>query len=328
MFRKIIQILEYARCFSSPMTFMSWLIIFVYSLSDSGNIFYGILSLIGLCFVHLGTNLVDDFVDYKYLMKSLDFDKEAYLANSQETKCRYLISGLMSERELLGIICFFMAIGSVIGLYLFLKCGIGILYFALIGGIIALLYPFASRIYLSEVLIAIAYGPALFGGVYYAMTGTYSTDALILSIPSTIITVVLSYIHTIMDYELDINEGKKTIANLFDSQLDSLVILKLLLICAYVSVALVCIFDIADWQVFLTLLTIPLAVDLYKSLEMFSDNPEAMQDRKWYHFPMENWKRLEERNETSFMMRMYQSRNLMMYFSLFLTLGIVISLLI
>ena len=328
MYRKIFQILEYARYFSLPMTFMSWLIIFAYSLSDSRNIFYGILALIGICFVHLGTNLTDDFIDYKFLMKSLNFDKEAYLANSQKTKCRYLISDLISEKELLGIISFFMAMGSLIGLYLFMECGIGILYFALAGGIIAILYPFASRICLSEVLIAIAYGPALFGGVYYAMTGTYSTDAFIISIPSTIITVVLSYIHTVMDYEFDLNEGHRTIANRFDSQLDSLIVLKIFLILAYISVAFICIFDIADWQVFLTLLTIPLAVDLYKSLEMFSDNPEAVQDKKWYHFPMENWKKLEEKNAISFMMRMYQSRNLMIYFSLFLTLGIVISLLI
>ncbi len=131
-----------------------------------------------------------------------------------------------------------------------------------------------------------------------------------------------------MDYEFDLNEGHKTIANRFDSQLDSLIVLKILLILAYISVVFICIFDIADWQVFLTYLTIPLAVDLYKSLEMFSENPESVQERKWYHFPMENWKRLEERNETSFMMRMYQSRNLMIYFSLFLSLGIVISLLI
>ena len=328
MFRKLFQILEYARYFSLPMTFMSWLIIFAYSLSDSGNIFYGVLALIGICFVHLGTNLTDDFIDYKYMMKSLNFDKEAYLKNTQKTKCRYLISGLISEKELFGIISFFMTMGSLIGLYLFMECGIGILYFALAGGIIAILYPFASRICLSEVLIALAYGPALFGGVYYAMTGTYSTDAFIISIPSTIITVVLSYIHTVMDYEFDLNEGHRTIANRFDSQLDSLIVLKVFLILAYISVVFICIFDIADWQVFLTLLTIPLAIDLYKSLEIFSDNPEAVQDRKWYHFPMENWKKLEERNETSFMMRMYQSRNLMIYFSLFLTLGIVISLLI
>lgn len=328
MLNKLFTILEFSRYFSLPMTILSWLVIFVYSISASGNICRGLLALAGICFVHLGTNLFDDYIDYKYLMKQLDFDKEAYLKNSQKTKCRYLISGLITENQLLRIVTIFFGIGFTIGLYLFLECGIGILYFALIGAIIAVLYPFASRICLSEVMVALAYGPTLFCGVYYAMTGTYSNSVLILSIPSTIITVILLYIHTVMDYEFDLHEGKKTIANRFNSQLDSLVVLKFLLISAYTSTILLCIPDIADWQVFLTFITIPLARDLYKSLADFSNNPEDVPERKWFHYPMENWNKLKERNELSFMMRMYQSRNLMIYFSLFLSLGVILSLLI
>ena len=326
MFNKILKILEYSRYFSLPMTIMSWLIVFVYAALNSGNIKYGLIALAGICFVHLGTNLLDDYFDYKYLMKQLDFNKTAYLENTQKTKCRYLISGLISEFQLFEILSVFFALGLLCGLYLFLKCGVGILWFALLGGLIALIYPLASRICLSEVMVALAYGPALFGGVYYAMTGAYSTEVLILSIPSTIITVVLLYIHTTMDYEFDLNEGKKTIANRFDSQLDALVVLKYLLITAYFSVLFLCIFDIADWQVFLVYFTIPLAIDLYKSLEDFANNPEETPDKKWYHFPMENWAKLSERNETSFMMRMYQSRNIMIYFSLLLISGLLLAL--
>ena len=328
MLTKVFRVLEFSRYFSLPMTIFSWLIVFVYSITDSGNIWYGLVALLGISIVHLGANLLDDFFDYRYLMQQLNFDKKAYLNNSQKTKCRYLISGLISEKQILCLISGFFLIGFLCGLYLYFKNGIGVLYFALAGGIIAVIYPLASRICLSEVMIALAYGPLLFGGIYYAMTGAYSNDVFILSVPSMIITVVLLYIHTVMDYEFDLNEGHNTIANRFDSQLDSLIVLKILLISAYISVVLLCIFDIADWHVFLTFITIPLAADLYKSLEMFANNPEETPDKKWYHFPMENWKRLSERNETSFMMRMYQSRNLMIYFSLFLTLGIVFSLLV
>lgn len=328
MLGKVIRVLEYSRYFSLPMTILSWLVVFVYSAACSGKIGYGIVSLIGICFAHLGTNLLDDFFDYKYLMKKLDFDKKAYLENSQKTKCRYIISGLITEQEILGIIFLFFGLALLCGLYLYLHCGIGILYFTIAGALVALFYPLASRICLSEIMVALAYGPVLFGGVYYAMTGAYSREIFILAIPSMIMTVVLLYIHTVMDYEFDLHEGHNTIANRFDSQLDSLIVLKGLLIAAYAAVIFICIPDIADWQVFLCFLTIPLAVDLYKSLAMFSENPETVPEKKWYHFPMENWKVLEERNETSFMMRMYQSRNLMIYFSLFLTIGILLSLLI
>ena len=129
-----------------------------------------------------------------------------------------------------------------------------------------------------------------------------------------------------MDYEYDLNEGHWTIANRFDSQLDSLVVLKILLILAYLSVIFLCVADITDWQVFLTYLTIPLALDLYKSLKEFSCNPSELPEHKWYHFPMENMKSFEENGEASFMVRMYQSRNLMIYFSLLLVFGMILSL--
>ena len=326
MLNKTATIMECSRVFSLPMTVMSWLVIFVFSMTVSGNVWYGILAFAGLCFAHLGTNIIDDYIDYKSLIKQVDFDKAEYLKNSQKTKCRYLINGTMSESEVLILCASYFGIAALIGLFLFFKCGIGVLYFALIGALIGILYPILSRICLSEAAVAIAYGPALFGGVYYVMTGTYSKEILLLCVPTMLMTVVLLYIHTVMDYEYDLNEGHLTIANRFDSQLDSLIVLKVLLILAYLSIPVLCIFDILDWQAFLTYFTVPLAVDLYKSLKDFSCNPEDTPERKWYHFPMENLEYFEKRGEASFMMRMFQSRNLMIYFSLLLTIAIILSL--
>ena len=326
MLNKTIAILECSRIFSLPMTILSWLVIFTYSAVDSGNIVYGIVAFIGLCFAHLGTNLIDDFFDYKFLIKQVGFDKSEYLKHSQKTKCRYLINGVMKESQLLGLALSYFGVAFLCGLFLFFKCGIGVAYFALVGAVIAVFYPLLSRICLSELAVALAYGPALFGGVYYVMTGTYSYEIFILSIPTMLITVVLLYIHTVMDYEFDLNEGKFTIANRFDSQLDSLIILKILLILAYLSLLLLCIFDILDWQIFVVYLTIPIAVDLYNSMSTYATNPDGMPKHKWYHFPMENMKLFEKKGEASFMIRMLQARNLMIYFSLLLVIAIIISL--
>ena len=72
MKKDAISIMEYSRIFSLPMTIQSWLVIFTYSLIDSGNVLYGILALIGTCFAHLGTNLLDDYFDYKSLIKQVN----------------------------------------------------------------------------------------------------------------------------------------------------------------------------------------------------------------------------------------------------------------
>ena len=321
MLNKLTTVLICSRAFSLPMTIMSWLVIFTYSALVAGHIRYGLLALAGICLAHLAANLLDDYFDYKSLIKQVSFNKKEYLKNSQKTKCRYLISGLIRPRDILILSFIYLAAASIIGLFFFIKCGIGVVYFALIGGIITILYSFMSKIRLSEFAVAVAYGPALFGGVYYVMTKTYSWDAIILSIPSMLVTVTLLYIHTVMDFDFDLNEGHKTVANSFNSQLDSLIVLKWLLILAYVTPLLLCIFDILDWQVFIVWLTIPLAVDLYKSMVDFSANAESIPEHKWYHFPMENMM-----NAPSFMTRIYQSRNLMIYYSLFLALAIILAL--
>ena len=324
MLQKDLIILECSRIFSLPMTILSWLVIFTYSLIDSGNIFYGFLCLVGLSFAHLATNLIDDYFDYKFLIKQVNFDKNEYLKNSQKTKCRYLINGLMKEVDIIKLIFLYLLIAFLIGLYLYIKCGQLVIVFALIGFIIAVLYPFLTRICLAEFAVALAYGPALFGGVSYVMCGNLSDEVFLLSIPTTIMTVILLYIHMVMDYEFDLAEGKKTISNRFNSQLDSLVVLKYLIIFAYLSLPILCVLDILDWQVFFVYLTIPMAKDLYKSLIEFSCNQESIPEHKWYHFPMENMKAFTERNEASFMTRIYQARNLMIYFSLLFTIAIIL----
>ena len=159
------------------------------------------------------------------------------------------------------------------------------------------------------------YGPLLFCGVNYVMTKTFSWEIFVLAIPTMIMTVVLLYIHSVMDFDYDLKEGHYTIANIFNSQLESLIILKILLVIAYVSLFGICIFDISNWQVLLGLLTIPLAYDLYKSMTDYSLDNKSIPEIKWFHFPMENMKRIEKLKAESFMIRMYQSRNLMIYFS-------------
>ena len=325
MQKKVSTLLECSRIFSLPMTVMSWLVVFTYSVINSGNAWYGILCLVAICLVHMGTNVLDDYFDYKSLIKQVDFDKKEYLKNTQKTKCRYLISGVLKESQVLELAGVYFFIASIIGLFFYIKCGTPVIKFALAGGFIALFYSLLSKIRLSEVAVALAYGPILFGGVNYVMTKTISWEIFVLSIPTMIVTVILLYIHTVMDFEFDIKEGHHTIANAFDSQLDALIVLKILIILSYVSLFGICIFDISDWQVLLPLITIPLSMDLFKSMTDYSLDNKSIPEHKWFHFPMENMEHIEKLNAESFMIRMYQSRNLMMYFSLFLTIGLILA---
>jgi len=324
MLNIITVIFDCSRIYSLPMTIISWLVVFTYALFESGSVIYGILALIGICAAHLGTNVIDDYFDYKFLIKQVDFDKQEYLNNTQKTKCRYLVSGIVSEKEILILAGTYFCIAGLLGLFFYTKCGINVLYFAAAGGIIGILYPFLSRLRLSELAVGLAYGPLLFGGIYYVMTKSISPDVFWISLPTMFVTIILLYIHTIMDFDFDLKEGHLTIANIFDSQLDALVVLKILIILSYASLVLLCILDILDWQAFLVFLTIPLAVDVYVSMKDFSIDTKSVPERKWYHFPMENMRTITRMGAKGFMMRIYQSRNLMIYFGLFLVLAIIL----
>ena len=65
LFQKTIFWLKAARLYSAPITLLSWLVIFVFALKQGGNILAGIISLFGISLVHLATNLIDDYIDYK-----------------------------------------------------------------------------------------------------------------------------------------------------------------------------------------------------------------------------------------------------------------------
>lgn len=324
MLNKITTVLDCSRVYSLPMTIISWLVVFTYTLFESGNAFYGILALAGICFAHLGTNVLDDYFDYKFVIKQVNFDKHEYLKNTQKLKCRHLISGMMSEKEILFLAGFYFFAAALIGLFFYLKCGNMVIFFAGSAGVIALLYSLLSRVRLSEIAVGLAYGPLLFGGVYFVMTKTFEPEVIWLSLPTMFVTIILLYIHTIMDFDYDLKEGHLTVANLFDSQLDSLIVLKILMILSYASLLLLCVLDILDWQVFFVFLTIPLAMDLYNSMKEFSVDSSSIPEKKWYHFPMENMRQIIRMGARNFMIRMYQSRNLMIYFGLLVVLAIIL----
>jgi hypothetical protein len=56
----------------------------------------------------------------------------------------------------------------------------------------------------------------------------------------------------------------------------------------------------------------------------FSIDTESIPEHKWYHFPMENMKHIAKIGAASFMIRIYQSRNLMIYFGLLLSIAIIL----
>lgn len=313
--------LECSRYYALPMTIFSWGIVFVYSVKLGGNILYGLIALLGICCAHLATNLFDDYCDYNNLKKVYDGQK-TILPNTQRGKCKYILNGSTSTKEVLTVVFIYCLIALIIGGYFYSLYGYPILLFVGTGAFIVLMYSFCSNHALSELFVGTAFGPLLFAGTYYVMTGVFSIESVILSVPSSIFTVNLLYTDTFLDKDIDKNEEKKTLVNLLGSDIKALYFQKGLLILGYLSLFLLPIFKICGWFILFGFITIPYAVDLIQSLYIYAKEPARVPQKKWYHFPFEYWEDIEENRSPVFMFRMYQARNLMIYTSTIITISI------
>lgn len=305
--------LKCSRIYTLPMTLFSWLIIFCYAIKNNGNWFYGVVALFGICCCHLATNLFDDFIDFKLLKKRSVGDKVT-LPNTQKGKCAYLLNGSTTQGVQLLVVFLYLAFASCVGLFFFYLYGLKLLIFIAVGGIIVFSYPLLSNLRMSEVAIGTAFGPLLFLGTYFVMTGTISFESLVISIPSTIFTLNLIYTDTLMDYDIDTKEGKKTFIRLF-SKTNGVLIQILLLTMGYFSL-----FKIVPIGV----LTLPLAIDLLISDYKFAKYSSYLPKKHWYHFPFEEFEEIKQNRSVIYMFRMYQARNLMIYTSILMIVWILI----
>ena len=225
-----------ARPYSIPMTFLSWLVIFCYSVKQGGNIICGLIALVGISLVHLATNLSDDYFDYQRLC----CDKE-FLDNSKEIKCRYLRNGQATIDDLKNIILILLSIAGICGLILLFLSGLYVLLFALAVLPIAIFYSKLSSKGFGDVAVILAYGPLMFEGVYYVMTKNLSWDVLILSIACSMFINTVLYAHMLMDFDEDICSSKRTLCTLLKTKKRALKFMSVFYVTAYLLIILLAI---------------------------------------------------------------------------------------
>ena len=246
--------LKCSRAYSLPMSVMSWVIPFVYGVYYGGVVFSGLLALIGIVFVHLGSNLFDDYMDYRRYRTNIALGREAVL---QKGKCSFLIDGETTERRVLMAVVVYFALASVIGLYFIVLYKLPILLLMAVTGVLCLLYPRSSYWGFGEVIIGLIFSPLTFLGVYYVMTGSVSMPLMLLSVPFGLIVVVLLYVHSFMDYNYDAADGKRTLCTISGEKQRAYVLLLYLMFLAYFIIICAC---LVGWLPVIYLVTLFSAV--------------------------------------------------------------------
>jgi len=324
LFDTIIFWLKAARVHTLPMSFMSWLVVFCWAIKHGGNVLLGVLALIGVMLAHLGVNLIDDYFDFKREVKTINSSDEKKSIKMQKGKCKYLIDGKASMNQLLIAIFVYFGLASLIGLVLLLVCGWQVALLAAIAAVFCLLYPFLSYCGLSEFAVALTFAPLLFAGVSFVMLGYFSKNILLLSISTGLLTVGLLHTHALMDFDFDIKDNKKTLCTILQSKQASLVALGLMMTIAYLNIAIGIWLGRFSWETIITFATVPLAISLYKLMKLNIEHPEIVPERKFWMGPMENWEEIKANNGQNFMLKFYISRNIMMFFTILLCIGVLV----
>ncbi len=310
--------LEAARFYSTPITVLTWLCAFIYSLKSGGKFIPGIIALLGICLVHLATNLIDDYFDYKILSKD-----ESFMKSAQDCKCSYLRSGKVSTWDLLIAIAVFLFLAGIIGLILLILSGKGVIWLTIVALCVAFGYQRLSLIGLGEIAIIIAYGPLLFEGVYYVMTKTFSWEILLPAFACVMFVNTILYAHMLMDYDGDKCSHKKTICLYLQSKTKALNFLLLFYLASYILIG---VWAAVSHNKFLyaTYITIPMVLELYKHLDNYNADKTKLPRVMFWHYPLDNWNKIKGTSNAPFYFRFFYARNILTIFLLLVCAAIIV----
>jgi 1,4-dihydroxy-2-naphthoate octaprenyltransferase len=138
-----------------------------------------VLVVVGLILAHTGSNLVNDFWDYRHGIDTPDSPRLNYGPHPLDSS--------RLQREFALVTLAILAAAAAIGIYLTLASGPEVLIFALSGALLLLLYsggPFPLKyIGLGEIAVFFIWGPLMIGGTYYVMAEELPAWVLLASVP-------------------------------------------------------------------------------------------------------------------------------------------------
>ncbi len=313
-----------ARGYSIPISVMSWAVPFIFGLADNGNITNGLLAFIGIVMVHLGVNLFDDVIDYYFEKKKIDKGLAPDF-NVQKGKCKYILDGKTTPLITLWVALGLFSTASLIGLYLTYVCGWQVLAIALATAFLCLIYPVMTYFAMGEFIVGIIFAPMLYFGTYFVMTKSFSLEMMIASISTGLLTVGLLHTHTLMDYDFDKDNNKKTLSSLAGSKKNAVIVQGIIMFLAYANILISVWLGFLPKVMILTFLALPTAISLYNLLMLHIKDPSIVVKRRFWMGPMENWETIVKNNTESFMIKFLLARNVMLVFTIFLCLAKLIS---
>ena len=164
-----------------------------------------LLTLLGVVFIHSGSNLLNDYFDYK---KGLD---KTVLPGSGA-----LVRGWMTPTAIVRDAFILLILGGCIGCYLAFTINMMILWMGVLGVFIGIFYcaaPIGLKYRgLGDMSVFISFGVLGTTGAWIVQIGSFAWQPVLISIPSALLASAILHVNNWRDIDSDRTQGIRTIA--------------------------------------------------------------------------------------------------------------------
>ena len=219
------------------------------------NWYFGILALIAAVIFQCGSNLLNDYFDYKYKV-----DREDTYSS------RILVDKIFMPKEIFNFALLFFLTGSLLGIYLLINTGWELLVIGLLGGLGGFFYNKFKNIALGDIVIFVIYGILIGLGMVYVMTGILIWKIILITSPAGFLITGILHANNTRDIKNDSKANIKTFAMLIGLK-RSKVYFILLMFLPYLWIIILTILKITSPLNLAIIFTLPIA---YKSVEVMN----------------------------------------------------------
>ena len=279
-----------------------------------------IASVIGVMFLHLSLNLLDDWFDYRNGSAETRVKVVYEGFRGRMHKYPYLTSGEATSRQLMIAILSFLSVAALMGVIILVQRGWMILGWVAVALVLGVSYSGGPLKLgyrgLGELVIFLMFGPLMMSGVYYAITGGLDWKITWLSIAVGLLVTNIVYSHSVLDSVPDAKMGKKTMAHLMKTPSGQIALSALMNLLPYLMVVTGVILGQLHPAYLAVLLVSPVSVWLVGSLNDFVHEREVKTEPKPWMGPMGDFDGYRKAGIDWFLLRWLTARNIVMMFCL------------
>ncbi|MCX7683049.1 MAG: 1,4-dihydroxy-2-naphthoate octaprenyltransferase [Anaerolineae bacterium] len=236
---------------------------------------YFLLTLLAALCLHAGTNMTNDYFDHTWGSDEINTE----FASPFTGGSRLIQMGIVRPEVYLREGLFFFALGSLIGVILWLTRGPWVLWLGLIGLFSGYFYTAPplrlAGTGLGELLIGLNFGPLMVLGSYYTLTQQVSWEPVLISLPVGILIALVVWINQFQDMRADaavgkhhwvVRLGRRRAARVYE----------LLLALTYLTLIAAVLLGAGSPFSLLGLLTVPLAIRACRVARAHYDHPREL----------------------------------------------------